>query len=56
MTNSASGKTALVVIADPHSRSGKARAAREKGVRIVTEQVFDQLRRGLEKQATARAA
>jgi len=53
--NSVSGKTSLLVIADPHSQSGKARAAREKGVRIVTEQVFDQLCLGIEKQ-TATAA
>lgn len=40
---SVSGKTALVVVADPHSQSGKARAAREHGVRTVTERVFLQL-------------
>jgi len=41
---SVSAKTALVVAADPHSQSGKARAAREHGVRLVTEQVFLHLR------------
>jgi len=37
---SVSGKTALLVAADPWSQSGKAKAARHLGVRIVTEQVF----------------
>jgi DNA polymerase-3 subunit epsilon len=37
---SVSARTALLVVADPHSQSGKARAARECGVRTVTEQVF----------------
>ena len=40
VTSSVSAKTALVVAADPHSQSGKARGAREHGVRMVTEQVF----------------
>jgi DNA polymerase-3 subunit epsilon len=40
VTASVSGKTALVVAADPHSQSGKARQARDRGVRMVTEQVF----------------
>jgi DNA polymerase-3 subunit epsilon len=40
VTSSVSGKTALVVAADPYSQSGKARLARELGVRMVTEQVF----------------
>lgn len=40
VTGSVSKKTALVVAADPESRSGKARRARELGVRMVTEQVF----------------
>jgi DNA polymerase-3 subunit epsilon len=40
VTGSVSGKTALLVAADPWSQSGKARAARQLGVRIVTEQVF----------------
>jgi DNA polymerase III subunit epsilon len=35
-----SGKTAMLVAADPWSQSGKAEAARQMGVRIVTEQVF----------------
>ena len=40
VTNSVSSKTALLVAADPWSQSGKAQAARELGVRIITEQVF----------------
>jgi DNA polymerase-3 subunit epsilon len=40
VTSSVSGKTALLVAADPWSQSGKAQAARQLGVRIVTEQVF----------------
>jgi DNA polymerase III subunit epsilon len=40
VTSAVSGKTALVVAADPWSQSGKAQAARQLGVRIVTEQVF----------------
>lgn len=40
ITSSVSSKTALLVIADPHSQSAKARRARELGVRIVVEQVF----------------
>jgi DNA polymerase-3 subunit epsilon len=40
VTGSVSGMTALVVAADPWSQSGKARAARQLGVRLVTEQVF----------------
>jgi DNA polymerase III subunit epsilon len=40
VTGSVSGKTALLVAADPWSQSGKAQAARQLGVRIVTEQVF----------------
>ncbi len=40
VTGSVSGKTALLVAADPWSQSGKAKAARDLGVRIVTEQVF----------------
>lgn len=35
-----SRKTTLLVIADPHSQSAKARAARDAGIRIVSEQVF----------------
>jgi DNA polymerase III subunit epsilon len=38
--SSVSSKTALVVVADPHSQSHKAIVGRERGVRIVTEQVF----------------
>lgn len=37
---SVSKRTTLLVIADPHSQSTKARAARDAGVRIVSEQVF----------------
>jgi DNA polymerase III subunit epsilon len=40
VANSVSGKTSLLVAADPWSQSGKARKARQLGVRIVTEQVF----------------
>lgn len=40
VTGSVSSKTALLVASDPHSQSGKARRARELGVRVVTEQVF----------------
>lgn len=48
VTASVSARTALLVAADPHSQSGKARQARDRGVRMVTEQVFlhmlDQMR------------
>jgi DNA polymerase-3 subunit epsilon len=40
VTASVSARTALVVAADPHSQSGKARQARDRGVRMATEQVF----------------
>lgn len=40
VTSSVSGRTAALVAADPYSQSGKAKAARERGVRVVTEQVF----------------
>lgn len=40
VTGAVSGKTALVVTADPYSQSGKAKQARELGVRMVTDQVF----------------
>lgn len=40
VTSAVSGKTALVIAADPHSQSGKARQARDRGIRMVTEQVF----------------
>ncbi len=36
-------RTTLVVAADASSQSGKARLARDKGIRIVTEPVFHQL-------------
>jgi DNA polymerase-3 subunit epsilon len=42
-TSAISRKTSLLVIADPHSQSGKARKARDFGVRIVSEQVFDEV-------------
>lgn len=42
-TGSISGKTSLLVIADPHSQSTKARKARDLGVRIISEQVFDEV-------------
>jgi DNA polymerase-3 subunit epsilon len=38
--SSVSSKTAVLVVADPHSQSGKARGAREHGIRMVGEQVF----------------
>jgi DNA polymerase-3 subunit epsilon len=40
VTTAVSGKTALVVAADPYSQSGKANTARQLGIRLVTEQVF----------------
>jgi DNA polymerase-3 subunit epsilon len=40
VTSAVSAKTALLVTADPYSQSGKARQARDLGVRIVTDQVF----------------
>lgn len=40
VTGSVSAKTALLVTADPYSQSGKARQARDLGVRMVTDQVF----------------
>lgn len=40
VTGAVSAKTSLLVVADPHSQSGKARTARNRGVRTVTEQVF----------------
>lgn len=40
VTGAVSGKTALVVTADPYSQSGKAKRARQLGARVVTEQVF----------------
>ena len=40
VTTAVSGKTTLVVAADPHSQSGKANTARQLGIRLVTEQVF----------------
>lgn len=40
VTGAVSSKTAVVVMADPHSQSGKAKRARELGIRTVTEQVF----------------
>ena len=40
VTGAVSRKAALLVAADPYSQSGKAQAARQLGVRIVTEQVF----------------
>lgn len=46
-TGSISGKTSLLVIADPHSQSGKARKARDLGVRIISEQVFDEVCAGM---------
>ncbi len=40
VTSAVSGKTVLLVAADPWSQSGKAQAARQLSARIVTEQVF----------------
>lgn len=40
VTGSVSARTAVLVTADPYSQSGKAKTARARGVRIVTEQVF----------------
>lgn len=40
VTSSVSGKTALLVVADAESQSGKARRAAEIGTRVVGEQVF----------------
>ena len=40
VTSAVSARTTLVVAADPHSQSGKARQARDRSVRMVTEQVF----------------
>ena len=40
VTSAVSGKTRLVVAADPDSESGKARRARELDIPIVAEQVF----------------
>lgn len=48
VTGAVSGKTALLVTSDPLSQSGKARRARELGVRVVTEQVFLYLAEALE--------
>ncbi len=42
-TGSISRRTAMLVIADPHSQSGKARRARDLGVRLVSERVFDEI-------------
>ncbi len=39
-TSSVSGKTDVLVCADPESQSGKARKARALGVRVVSEAVF----------------
>ncbi|MGB8019964.1 MAG: exonuclease domain-containing protein [Candidatus Nanopelagicales bacterium] len=46
-TTSISARTALLVIADPHSQSGKARKARDLGVRLVSEAVFNEVCAGL---------
>lgn len=42
-TTSISAKTGILVIADPHSQSGKARRARDLGVRLVSEPVFNEI-------------
>ena len=42
-TGSIGGRTSLLVIADPRSQSGKARKARDLGVRVISEQVFDEV-------------
>lgn len=46
-TGTISRRTAMLVIADPHSQSGKARKARDLGVRLVSEPVFDEICRDL---------
>jgi DNA polymerase-3 subunit epsilon len=48
VSSAVSGKTALVVTADPYSQSGKAKRCRELGVRMVTEQVFLHLIDGIQ--------
>ena len=47
VTSAVSGKTTLVVAAEPYSQSGKARQARDRGIRLVTEQVFLHLLDGM---------
>lgn len=39
-TDSVTKKTEILVVADPHSMSGKAKKAREYGIRIVADRVF----------------
>lgn len=45
------GKASPLLTADPHAKSGKARATRDRGMRIVTEQVFSRLCQRLEDRA-----
>jgi DNA polymerase-3 subunit epsilon len=40
LVSSVSRKTAVLVVADPHTQSGKARKARELGTRVVSEAVY----------------
>lgn len=53
---SVSRKTTLLVTADPMSQSGKARTARDLGVRTVTEQVFNALLAGIHPEPRPAAA
>ncbi len=48
LVSSVSRKTAVLVVADPHTQSGKARKAREVGTRIVGESAYLQLLSALE--------
>lgn len=48
LTGGVSKKTVLVVAADPHSRSGKARRANELGIPIVSEKHFASLLSAME--------
>jgi DNA polymerase-3 subunit epsilon len=43
LVSSVSRKTAVLVVADPHTQSGKARKAREVGTRIVGESAYLQM-------------
>lgn len=43
LVSAVSGKTAVLVVADPHTQSGKARKAREVGTRIVGESAYLQM-------------
>jgi DNA polymerase-3 subunit epsilon len=49
LVSSVSRKTAVLVVADPHTQSGKARKAREVGTRIAGEAAYLQMLIALEK-------